>query len=78
MEINSTDSMNHFVHVCVSVWVCACVCVCKCVFMYVFARVRALFGWVAGTLVQLPLSGFVFYRTRARLTQQLVLRASMS
>ena len=49
---------------------CPTLCVC--------ARMRALCGWVAGTLVQLPLSGFVFYRTRARLTQQLVLRASMS
>ena len=68
------------VHVCarVSVHVCAlCVRVCKCVFMCVCARMRALCGWVAGTLVQLPLSGFVFYRTRARLTQQLVLRASL-
>ena len=76
------------VHVCalhvqvcarVCLWVCAlCVYVCKCVFLCVCACVRALCGWVAGTLVQLPLSGVVFYHTGACLTQQLVFRASMS
>lgn len=69
--------------VCTCVWVCACLCVhcvymCKCVFLCVCACVRALCGWVVGTLVQLPLSGVVFYHTGARLTQQLVFRASMS